>query len=152
MTGLWYADPTGVQPGGAPDRGELIAAAVAEARTEIARTDAKAGTLLTLATGALAGLVTLARAGHPAAPVVVLLWLAAALTGTALGLLLMVVRPRLGRTRTMFADHQALLTAPDLPGWQEGRLRLLSALAVAKHRRLRRAVDLLLAGLLALAA
>jgi len=134
-----------------PGRWDLVASTVTEARAEVARTDGKAGTLLALATGALTGLVTLARAGHLAPAAAALLWLAAALTGAALALLLTVVRPRLGSSGTMFADHAALLTAADLYAWQEARLRLLSALAVAKHRRLRRAVDLLLAGLVALA-
>jgi hypothetical protein len=133
---------------------DQITAAVAEARDEISRTDTKAGTLLTVATGALAGLVTFAQAGHLPVAAAVLLWLAASLSAAALVVLLTVVRPRLGASSNMFADHEALLNAAacDLPGWQEARLRLLSGLAVTKHRRLRRAVDTLLAGLAVLAA
>jgi hypothetical protein len=134
-------------------RAEAIGAAVAEAREEIARTDGKAGMLLTLATGALAGLVTFARAGHVPTPAAVALWASAALTTGALALLLTVVRPRLGASRRggPFADHERLLAGTGLDGWQAARLRMLSALAVAKHRRVRRAVDLLFIALAVLA-
>lgn len=133
-----------------------VGIAVAEAREELSRTDAKAGMLLTLATGALAGLLTFARAGHVPFPAAVALWLATALTVAALGLLLAVVRPRLGRgcRGGVLPDHQQLLSgaaAADLHEWQAGRLRTLSALAVAKHRRVRHAVDLLLVALAVLA-
>jgi hypothetical protein len=97
----------------------VIASAVEEARGEVARADAKAGTLLTLATGALAGLVAFAQAGHLPLPAAAVLWLA---------------------------------DAVNVGAWQESRLRLLSALAVTKYRRLRRAVDLLAAGLVLLTA
>jgi hypothetical protein len=131
----------------------VIGKAVAEARDEISRTDSKAGVLLTLATGALAGTVTFARAGHLPVPAAVALWASSALTGAALALLLSVVRPRLGTTRRggCFADHERLLSGARLDGWQGDRLRLFSALAVAKHRRIRRAVDLLFTALAALA-
>jgi hypothetical protein len=133
-----------------------VGVAVAEAREELARTDTKAGTLLTLATGALAGLLTFAHAGHVPVPAAVALWLATSLTVAALGLLLAVVRPRLGPwcRSGMLPDHQQLLSGGNPAGlheWQASRLRALSALAVAKHRRVRHAVDLLLAALAVLA-
>lgn len=130
-----------------------VAAAVAEARDEIARTDAKAGTLLTLSTGALAGLLSFVRVGHVPLPAAIALWLASALTTAALALLLMVVRPRLENSRDgIFPDHEVLLVGTGVDGWQAERLRLFSALAVAKHRKVRRAVDLLFIALAMLAA
>jgi hypothetical protein len=128
-----------------------LAAAVAEAREEVARTDSKAGTLLTLATGALAGLLTFAHARIPLAAAVAL-WLAAALTTAAVGALLTVVRPRLGTSRRGggLADHvqlAAISTDDGVRAWQAERLRMFSALAVAKHCRVRVGVDLLLIAL-----
>lgn len=136
----------------APSRSQAIAAAVGEARDEIARTDGKAGVLLTLSTGALAGLYTLSRATH-ALPAQITLWAASALSAAALALLLTVVRPRLGRSRRggPFGDHEQLLKNGDLDGWQESRLTLLSCLAVRKHRAVRHAVDLLFLALAGLA-
>lgn len=132
---------------------EPMATAIAEARDEISRTDSKAGTLLTLATGALAGLLTFAHAHVPFAAAVAL-WGAAALTTAALGVLLTVVRPSLsGVPRTgVFPANESLLNGAvtDLPARQAGRLRTFSALAIRKHRRVRLAVDLLLGGLAAL--
>jgi hypothetical protein len=131
-----------------------ITSAVDEARHEIERTDGKAGTLLTLATGALAGLLTFARAGHVPLAAVAMLWLATALTTAALAVLLAVVRPCLagGRRGGMLADHEQLLTMtyPAGTDWHVARLRMFSALAVAKHRKIRSAVDLLFAALAAL--
>jgi hypothetical protein len=129
----------------------VLAAAVAEARDEVARTDSKAGTLLTLATGALAGLLTFAHARVPL-PAAIALWVAAALTTAALGALLTVVRPRLGASRSGdgLADHVQLAAISSDDGvraWQAERLRMFSALAVAKHCRVRAAVDLLLVAL-----
>lgn len=134
-------------------RSEMISQAVTESREEISRTDAKAGVLLTLSTGALAGTVTFARAGHVSAPASAALWLSAGLTALALALLLSVVRPRLGKSRRggCFADHERLLSGDRLDGWQADRLRLFSALAVRKHRRLQHAVNLLFVALAALA-
>ncbi|MCL2581019.1 MAG: hypothetical protein FWE35_01015 [Streptosporangiales bacterium] len=146
-------DPAPAQaPAAATARSEAIAAAVGEARDEIARTDGKAGVLLTLSTGALAGLYTLSRAVH-ALPAEIALWAASALAAAALALLLTVVRPRLGRSRRggPFGDHERLLNG-ELDGWQESRLELLSCLAVAKHRKVQRAVDLLRLALAGLAA
>jgi hypothetical protein len=134
-----------------------IAGAVAEARHEVERSDGKAGTLLTLTTGALAGLLTFAHAGHVRPPAAVLLWLATALTTTALAVLLTVIRPRLAAPRGemggMLGDHEQFLACtPDRADeWNVARLRMFSALAVAKHRRIRLAVDLLFAALAALA-
>jgi hypothetical protein len=135
-----------------------VAMAIAEAREEISRTDTKAATLLTLATGALAGVLAFAHTRVPM-PAAVALWTAAALVTLALAVLLMVVRPRLVNVprNSGFPDHQWLADAgPDVDcrawrAWQATQLGLLSALAVSKHRRLRLAVDLLSAALLTLA-
>lgn len=124
-----------------------IACLIAEAREEVSRTDGKAGTLLTLATGALAGLLTLTHTRIPL-PVAITLWLAASLVTAALAVLLAVVRPSLPAIRHggIFPGAANLLAAApgaDLRSWQESRLRTFSALAAAKHRKVRLAVDLL---------
>lgn len=139
-----------VHPAGdAEDRHRaLVAEAVREARHELGRADAKAGTLLTLATGALAGLLTLIHTRVPLAAVA-LLWFAAALVTGSLAMLLLVVRSDVGSSSVMFHDHKELLDTD--PGterrWQENRLRKLSRSAVTRHIRVRRAVDLLLGAL-----
>jgi hypothetical protein len=134
------------------ERRALIAAAVEEARTEADRADGKAGTLLALATAALAGLVTFAHARIPVAASV-LLWLAAGSAGAAVYVLLAAIRPRLGGSARMLEDHARLLAdGTDLAEWQVSRLRMLSAIAAAKHRRIRHSADLLVTGLMLLAA
>jgi hypothetical protein len=140
------------------DREEKLSAAIAngvgEARAEVTRTDTKAGTLLTLATGALALMVTLGTRGHHLSlGACVAMWCAAALDGAAALALLSVVRPRLSRGG-MLGDHAALLRLDDdaqLDRWQRDRLALMSGLAHTKHRRVRIAVDLLVASLATLA-
>lgn len=138
-------------------RGELreaYAQAVDEARSEITRTDGKAGTLLTLATGALALMVALGTQGHRvSAAAAVTMWITAALDGAAGAVLLTAIKPRLPRGG-MFRDHAVLLDiheAAELEEWQRDRLRLMSGLAHAKHRRIRLAVNLLLVSLATLA-
>ena len=144
----------------APERREVVPvadlrAAVAEAREEVARTDSKAGTLLALATGALAGLVAFAHSARLPVPVAVTLLAGAAMAGAAIGLLLFAVRPRLiGSGRDVLGDHRELLaiTSPhELYQRQVRRLEMFSGLAVAKHRLVRRAADFLLAALVLLA-
>lgn len=141
--------------GGAQLRGELIAGAVCGAREELARTDAKASTLLTVATGALAGLVTFAHA-HIPVPASIALWAGAVLTGAALAVLLLAVRPRLNGARPgdVLPTHGRLLeaTAAQLRTWQDEELRVMSRIAVVKYRRVRVAGDLLLAAVGVLAA
>jgi hypothetical protein len=137
------------EPGPAP--AGALGAAVAEARDEVARTDQKAGTLLQVATWALAGLLALAHARIPVAAAIAL-WAAAALVTAAMAVLLAVVRPWLGRTPRdgIFPSTEQLLTAAHvthLHEWQAGRLRMFTRLAVAKHRKVRLGVDLLLAAL-----
>jgi hypothetical protein len=138
--------------------GEQVAAAIAhgvdEARAEVTRTDTKAGTLLTLATGALALMVALGTRDHRLSfGAAVAMWCTAALDGAAALALLSVVRPRLSRGG-MLGDHAALLrleVGAQIDGWQRDRLDLMSRLAHTKHRRVRLAVDLLVASLAALA-
>jgi hypothetical protein len=67
-----------------------------QARHEIGRADTKASTLLTVFGFALAGVVALT--GRPVAPAVaVLLWCSAAPIAASVVLLLLAIRPRLGR-------------------------------------------------------
>jgi hypothetical protein len=128
---------------------EAVVSGVGEARAEVTRTDSKAGTLLTLTTGALALMVALATRDHHHVSIAA----AIDMDVTAAVALLAVVRPRLSRGG-MLGDHAALLVLDDdaeLDGWQRDRLRLMSGLAHTKHRRVRIAVDLLAASLIPLA-
>lgn len=130
---------------------------IAETRAEIAGADAKTSTLVTVSTGALAGLVAFAHARVPAAAAAVL-WAAALATAAALAVLLWgVLRPRLGsaaRTGT-FATTVQLLgseTRADLYRWRRDRLDLFDRTAVAKNLRVLLAVCLLAAALVLLIA
>jgi hypothetical protein len=134
---------------------EELAAAVAEARDEVARTDGKAGTLLQVATWALAGLLALVHARVPVAAAVGL-WTAAVLVFAAMAVLLAVVRPWLGQTprNGIFPSSEQLLAGghvTDPHAWHADRLQIFARLAVAKHRLVRLGVDLLLAAIAVLA-
>ncbi|MFD7548538.1 Pycsar system effector family protein [Streptomyces sp. NPDC059816] len=133
---------------------ERVASAHEEVRAEIARTDQKAGLLLAFVGVLLAGALTVAtsttstRAPASALAVggagVVFLVMAAAVA-------LWVVRPVLARSAVGGFPCWATLTPEDLFAHitLDRRLRgigALSQIAVAKHRRLRRAVDLIAVG------
>jgi hypothetical protein len=129
---------------------ELLAAAMAESRTELARVDSKTSSLLTLATGVLAGLLALLTAGRHLSGSATLLLCAAGLIDTlAVAVLLWTLRTRLPRGLATFPDHGHLLDGrPVDPGtWHTDRLRRMAPLVVTKNRRFNHAVDLLLAEL-----
>lgn len=129
------------------------------ALTELQRGDSKAAHLLGFFGAVLAGVLTLTRTGMSPAGLV-LLYLAAAPTAAAVVLLLWTLRPNLsggghaGFTRwAMFTATPAQLVSDlerterhDLED-QAHHLAVLSALAVAKYRRITTAVGLLLIGL-----
>lgn len=134
-----------------------LATAHAEVKAELARTDTKASLLLAFVGAALAGTWSVATGTRlPLAALVVggagVLVLLAAVV-----LLLLTVRPNLGGTapegfpKWALLDGEALredLAADD----RTGHLRVLSRIAVAKFTRLRRAVDLVCAAGILLAA
>lgn len=129
---------------------ERITAAIAEAQAEIARADDKVSSLLPVATwmfGGLAALVTYAH-GRVTALAAIALLTAALLSGAALVTLLLAMRPRLhgARRGKPLPSHQRLLDArpADLHPDRKAELRMFSILAAAKHRKVRRALDLLL--------
>lgn len=135
-------------------------------RAELARVDAKAGLLLSWAGAALAVVITVTTAATSTTrvPAVALagLWAAAGLLGLAVAVLLLAVRPRIPRIGgTGFVVHARAaspaallhtLTSADAASHVAADVWLLSRLAVAKYRRLRLAVDLLVVALLVLAA
>ncbi|WP_329028223.1 Pycsar system effector family protein [Streptomyces sp. NBC_00690] len=119
------------------------------------RTDAKSSLLLAFTGVVLAGLTSAANHGLPL-PTRVFGAFAALALGAAAVLLLLVVRPRLsGRDRASF-PYWASLDEDEIRACMTGdtraaRIRVLSAIAVRKYGRLRRAVDLILAALALLA-
>ncbi|MEU8468253.1 Pycsar system effector family protein [Streptomyces sp. NPDC029006] len=125
-----------------------LAAAHAEVKAEIARTDTKTALLLAFVGAVLAGTWSVARdlPLNPAAIVSGALGLAL-LVGAA-GLLLRSVRPNLGGRHgfplwaTLTVDEITATVSQDLAADIAG----LSRLAVAKYTGLRRAVDLTLTG------
>ncbi|GAB2896927.1 DUF5706 domain-containing protein [Streptomyces deserti] len=133
-------------------------AACAAVAGEIGRTDGKASLLLAFNGAVLAGLTTLADHDLPAATKAAGA-LAVAALGTAAVLLLLVVRPRLGGHDRASFPYWARLDETEIRASMTGdtraaRIRVLSGIAVAKFRQLRRAVDCTLVALafLALAA
>ncbi|MFF2021865.1 Pycsar system effector family protein [Streptomyces sp. NPDC058171] len=136
---------------------DRIRAAHEEVRAEIARTDQKAGLLLAFVGVLLAGVLTVATSTTPTrAPSsalavggagVVFLVMAAAVA-------LWVVRPALPRSAVGGFPCWATLTPERLHAHlthlaldhQLPALGALSRIALAKHRRLRRAVDLIAVG------
>lgn len=129
---------------------------LATVRAELVRVDAKASTLLTIAGTALTvGLAVLARAGLPG-PALATGTATVAVIGVAVGLLACAVRPSLGGghglVRYAVSAPGDLMTDAALPPLSMASVRAhelvwLSRAAVAKLRRVRCAVDLLLAGL-----
>ncbi|MFF4143966.1 Pycsar system effector family protein [Streptomyces sp. NPDC001698] len=135
-----------------------LAEALATVTTKIGRTDGKASLLLAFNGATFAGLATLAGHRLPT-PATVLGILAATALGTATVLLLMVVRPCLSGSDRASFPHWARLTETEIRARMTGdtraaRVRVRSVIALGKFRRLRRAVDCILAALtfLALAA
>ncbi|GAB3053572.1 Pycsar system effector family protein [Micromonospora schwarzwaldensis] len=138
----------------------FLTAELATVRAELVRVDAKASTLLTLAGTALTiGLAVLARADLPT-PALTAGAATVAVIGVAVGLLACAVRPSLGGShglvRYAVSAPGDLMTDAALPPLSMASLRAhelvwLSHTAVRKYRRVRAAVDLLLAGLVGIA-
>lgn len=134
--------------------------AQADVADQLRRADTKAATLLPLFGGFLAGVVALTTRNLPTAAEAVL-WLAAAPMAFSVLLLLSAVRPRIGKNArygfTHFASYverpSELLeqfeseTSPTVLAVDVCRL---SVIAQAKYANVRRAVDLLMVGLLLL--
>ncbi|MEV0942461.1 Pycsar system effector family protein [Micromonospora wenchangensis] len=129
---------------------------ITEVRAELARADSKASTLMAVAGAAVTvGVAILARTDLPA-PALAAGAATVALVGTAVALLAGAVRPCLsgghGLVRYATAapgDLMTEATAPPLTAAAERAHHLvwLSRTAVRKYRRVRTAVDLLLAGM-----
>ncbi|MDX3777678.1 Pycsar system effector family protein [Streptomyces europaeiscabiei] len=132
----------------APDTNALLAAAHAEVKAEITRTDTKTGLLLAFVGAVLAGAWTVARDLPMNLPAYMAGGLGMAVLVAAAGLLLRSVRPNTkGRhgfplwatlTPEQISDAVSRDLAADIAG--------LSRLAVAKFTCLRRAVDVTCAG------
>ncbi|MEU1756981.1 Pycsar system effector family protein [Micromonospora matsumotoense] len=129
---------------------------ITEVRTELARADTKASTLMAIAGAAMTiGVAILARTDLPT-PALAAGVTTVALVGTAVALLAGAVRPCLGGGQGLVhyatsapGDLMTEATAPPLTAAAERAHHLvwLSRTAVRKYRRVRTAVDLLLAGL-----
>ncbi|MFD5804917.1 Pycsar system effector family protein [Streptomyces sp. NPDC127020] len=132
----------------APEARALLAAAHAEVKAEIVRTDTKTALLLAFVGAVLAGSWTVAKDAPLNGPAYVAGGLGMALLIAAAGLLLRSVRPNL-RGRHGF-PLWATLTAEEITAaLSEDRsadIAGLSRIAVAKFTGLRRAVDLTCAG------
>ncbi|MGW2170064.1 Pycsar system effector family protein [Streptomyces sp. NPDC001705] len=132
----------------APEARALLAAAHAEVKAEIVRTDTKTALLLAFVGAVLAGSWTVAKDAPLNGPACVAGGLGMALLIAAAGLLLRSVRPNL-RGRHGF-PLWATLTAEEITAaLSEDRsadIAGLSRIAVAKFTCLRRAVDLTCAG------
>jgi hypothetical protein len=130
----------------APDT--MLAAAHAEVKAEIARTDTKTGLLLAFVGAVLAGSWTVAKDMPVTLPACIVGGLGMALLVAAAGLLLRSVRPNLrGRHgfplwATLTAEQITATLATDRAADVAG----LSRIAVAKFTGLKRAVDLTCAG------
>ena len=127
---------------------QALAAAHAEVKAEIARTDTKTGLLLAFVGAVLAGSWTVAKDMPVNLPACIAGGLGIALLVAAAGLLLRSVRPNLrGRHgfplwATLTAEQITAALATDRAADVAG----LSRIAVAKFTGLRRAVDLTCAG------
>ncbi|TYB38407.1 Pycsar system effector family protein [Actinomadura chibensis] len=128
-----------------------IDAELAAVRGEQARLDAKCGTL-TAVVGAVMAILTSQIGRAPLAVRVVLALAGVALAASAVVLLVGVLRPRLGTSGFV---RYAVMTPAQITtafaGWTPNEtstdLRFLSELVLVKQRRLRRAIDLLIVGL-----
>ncbi|MEU9188632.1 Pycsar system effector family protein [Streptomyces sp. NPDC048484] len=126
----------------------MLAAAHAEVKAEIARTDTKTGLLLAFVGAVLAGSWTVAKDMPLTLPACIAGGLGMALMVGAAGLLLRSVRPNLSGRHgfplwaTLTAEQITATLATD----QAADIAGLSRIAVAKFTGLRRAVDLTCAG------
>jgi hypothetical protein len=142
----------------APITAQSVAAAHAEVKAEIARTDTKTGLLLAFVGAVLAGTWTVARDVPLTTPAYAVGGGGVALLVGAAGLLLRSVRPNLGGNRPVGFPLWATLTPEEIRAALAEDLCVhiagLSRIAVAKFACLRRAVDLTMTGgaLLVLAA
>ncbi|MFH8465364.1 Pycsar system effector family protein [Streptomyces sp. NPDC017991] len=135
---------------------ETLAAAHAEVKAEIVRTDTKTGLLLAFIGAVLAGSWTIAKDVPLTTPAYVAGGAGTALLVTAAGLLLRSVRPNLrgGHGFPLWATLTADQIPATLTADQAAAVVSLSRIALAKYTGLRRAIDLTTAGgaLLVLAA
>ncbi|MEV5594040.1 Pycsar system effector family protein [Streptomyces sp. NPDC052496] len=129
---------------------EALAAAHAEVKEEIARTDTKVALLIAFEGAVLAGVATAATALRvpSAARLVGALGIAALLA--AVGLLLATVRPSLTGRSAGF-PRWATLTGEEVRDdlridRRADHIRVLSRIALGKYGRLRRAIDLTFVG------
>ncbi|MFG2460977.1 Pycsar system effector family protein [Streptomyces sp. NPDC048523] len=126
----------------------MLAAAHAEVKAEIARTDTKTGLLLAFVGAVLAGSWTVAKDMPLNLPACIVGGLGMALLVAAAGLLLRSVRPNLGGRHgfplwaTLTADEITATLTND----RAADIAVLSRIAVAKFTGLKRAVDLTCAG------
>ncbi|MFD3928055.1 Pycsar system effector family protein [Streptomyces sp. NPDC058614] len=127
---------------------QTLAAAHAEVKAEIARTDTKTGLLLAFVGAVLAGTWTVAKDVPLTAPAYIAGALGMGLLVAAAGLLLRSVRPNLSGRHgfplwaTLTADEITATLSEDLSADIAG----LSRIALAKFTGLKRAVDLTCAG------
>ncbi|RSN53317.1 Pycsar system effector family protein [Actinomadura sp. WAC 06369] len=140
--------------------GDGLAAELAAVRAELARVDAKCGTLAGLAGAAVAFVATQVTRG----PVPMRITLGAAglvLAAAAVVLLACVLRPRLGASgfrrwvamdAVQVADCHMEADQDLITSWQCEDLVVLSRICDRKNRRLRLAVDLIAFGVLLIAA
>lgn len=136
-----------------------ITAETTAVRAELARADAKCGTLAALATAAAALLATQLTRATPTTARVLLGTAGAVLALAALVLLVRVLRPRLGGTgwrHWATTDPAAIVTTLSRTATAEDiaarDLHNLARICTAKYRALRRAVDLAALGVLLIAA
>lgn len=133
-----------------------LADAKGDLKAEIARTDTKAGLLLAFTGTVLAGVLAAAATVNVPLPALVAAGAAcSALTGAAM-VLLAAVRPHLGgNDRASFPYWARLTTEQITAAMRDDRradvVRVLSGIAMRKYSALRRAVDLIRAGVLLLA-
>ncbi|AQW51779.1 Pycsar system effector family protein [Streptomyces violaceusniger] len=128
-----------------------LAAAHAEVKAEIGRTDTKTGLLLAFVGAVLAGVWTVASGVRLPAAAYVAGGMGVAVLVAAAALLLRAVRPNLGGANPMGFPLWATLTAEEIRAERaedrrEQDIANLSRIAVAKFANLRRAVDLTCAG------
>lgn len=143
------------------DPSTQITEATEAVRAELARIETQASMLLALFGAALAVVIAAAQTGLTATAAA-FVWAAALPTGCAVSLLLWAVRPRFAPTARFDAqryaayverpdDLEAELAASSLNSARAQRLAVLSAHAVATHRLVRYAIDLLFVSLALLA-
>ncbi|MER6136706.1 Pycsar system effector family protein [Streptomyces sp. NPDC001815] len=127
---------------------QTLAAAHAEVKAEIARTDTKTGLLLAFVGAVLAGSWTVAKDVPLTAPAYVAGGLGMGLLVVAAGLLLRSVRPNLrgGHGFPLWATLTAEQITATLSDDLSADVANLSRVALAKFTGLRRAVDLTCAG------